>query len=332
MTISDWVKHLLSVVAWGMLVVAALAWLVLYRADDFWLGTLLGFGPRWALLIPWMFLILTSMKWYRRVLVPLGLAGVILVGPVLGLCVPWRPWGDGGSEGFSVKVLTLNTENGGGASRLPELITRQQPDIVTLQEWPRYQPLPDCLSEQRGWYCVRQTTIVLASRWPIVGSEFLISPNSRWSRPIGVRAQIDTPAGAITAYCVHLLSPRDGLGAVLGSRLAGLDELRENARQRGIDASALSRWVKEGSRPRLIAGDFNLLPESVIYRREFSSWQNAFSVAGSGWGRTKYTRWHGVRIDHVLADDHWRVTECQVLADAGSDHRPVVAELVLAAG
>jgi endonuclease/exonuclease/phosphatase (EEP) superfamily protein YafD len=52
-------------------------------------------------------------------------------------------------------------------------------------------------------------------------------------------------------------------------------------------------------------------------------------VAGWGYGYSKFTRWHGLRIDHVLADDNWRVANSYVADDHGGDHRPVVANLVL---
>jgi endonuclease/exonuclease/phosphatase (EEP) superfamily protein YafD len=69
--------------------------------------------------------------------------------------------------------------------------------------------------------------------------------------------------------------------------------------------------------------------DSAIYRRYWSAWQNAFSTAGLGFGYTKYTRRWGIRIDHVLAGDEWRVLEARVGPDLGGDHRPVVVKLEL---
>jgi len=41
------------------------------------------------------------------------------------------------------------------------------------------------------------------------------------------------------------------------------------------------------------------------------------------------TRWHAVRIDHILSSPEFRVRKAAVGPESGSDHRPVFAELEL---
>ena len=79
--------------------------------------------------------------------------------------------------------------------------------------------------------------------------------------------------------------------------------------------------------PVLLVGDFNTPPESVIFRRVWSGYANAFSDAGWGWGYTFRTRRTAVRIDHVLVGGGGRATTCWVGPDVGSPHRPVVADV-----
>jgi endonuclease/exonuclease/phosphatase (EEP) superfamily protein YafD len=76
-----------------------------------------------------------------------------------------------------------------------------------------------------------------------------------------------------------------------------------------------------------VAGDFNTPTRSAVYRESWTDLTNAFSAAGWGLGHTHFSRRIGVRIDHILASDHWHVTSCEVGPDVGSAHRPVVAEL-----
>ena len=109
----------------------------------------------------------------------------------------------------------------------------------------------------------------------------------------------------------------------------GLTELNEVNAQRQIEGAVVGTRLRELSAPLVVAGDFNLTTESAIYQREFAYLQNAFSRAGFGYGGTKYTRHHNVRIDHILSNAWWRVHRCEVVADVGSDHRPVIAELEL---
>ena len=79
--------------------------------------------------------------------------------------------------------------------------------------------------------------------------------------------------------------------------------------------------------PLLVAGDFNMPEESAIYRRHWSGLNNAFSCAGYGFGTSKETRWHGIRIDHVLLGPGWSCLHTQVGPHLGGDHRPMVADL-----
>jgi endonuclease/exonuclease/phosphatase (EEP) superfamily protein YafD len=119
------------------------------------------------------------------------------------------------------------------------------------------------------------------------------------------------------------------LEAVLWHGWSGLADLEETISKKNIEAEAVSKWIQTRREATLIAGDFNLTPESIIYRRQFGHLQNAFSMAGWGWGGTKFTRHHSVRIDHILANACWRVVRCEVCPDVGSDHRPVMAEFDL---
>jgi endonuclease/exonuclease/phosphatase family metal-dependent hydrolase len=74
-------------------------------------------------------------------------------------------------------------------------------------------------------------------------------------------------------------------------------------------------------------GDFNLPVESVIWQQYWSSFEDAFSAAGNGWGFTRINGWIRVRIDHVLLDDRLKAVGARVGADWGSDHLPLQAEV-----
>jgi len=92
------------------------------------------------------------------------------------------------------------------------------------------------------------------------------------------------------------------------------------------ESTLLSQWVLPYKNV-LIVGDFNMTTANPIYRKCWSRYTDVFSRAGHGFGYTKYTSWHGVRIDHVLCDDSWTAIHSEAGPDVGSDHRPVVAEL-----
>jgi vancomycin resistance protein VanJ len=302
------------------------AWGLLALADWHWVGTLLAFGPRWVMLMVVGIVAIGAAFWRPGALLPLGAAGAIVAGPVMGLCVSVRTWLPGKKSGMALRVLTCNTLVGRADSRLARLIAIEQPDVVALQEWPEERPLPCVLAE--GWHVMREQGLVLASRLPIAASQRFASPISP-SHTLGLRCELRTADGSVQFCVLHLRTPRKGLEAVLQDGWDGLDDLAEVTAQRRDEGAALGAWLRQCEGPLVVAGDFNLAPESSIYRGQFGWLQNAFSMAGWGWGATKVTRYHGVRIDHILGSRQWRFVRCNVGPDVGSDHRPVVAEMVL---
>lgn len=333
MQVANWRKRvwprMLGVLAWLLVALILIVWCTLAQlTDQHWVGTLLAFGPRWALLIPVSIVAIPATIWCRRALLPLFVAAMMVVGPVMGLCIPWRTWISATSTDRNrIKVLTCNTQYGHIDDRFDELIRRVEPDIVLFQEWPSERPPPTNLLS--GWEIARDEQLLVASRLPIVAFEPL-KRTERSHRTIGLHCELKLVGDSIQFFAIHLLTPRDGLEAVLSKHSGGLAELNEITERRAVDGKSVGLWMNHFSGPKVVAGDFNLTPESAIYHRWFGHLQNAFSNAGWGWGGTKFTRKHSVRIDHILADDSFEFMNCSVGPDVGSDHRPVVAEMVLA--
>src|SRR5437868_5835662 len=85
--------------------------LVLYGrscCDSHWLGTLFAFGPKWPLLLPIVALALPVGIWYRQLLVVLGAAGLLILGPVMGYAVPWRGYMQALGTGPTIRVVSCN--------------------------------------------------------------------------------------------------------------------------------------------------------------------------------------------------------------------------------
>lgn len=67
----------------------------------------------------------------------------------------------------------------------------------------------------------------------------------------------------------------------------------------------------------------------MIFRTYWGDLVEAFDRAGVGFGFTRYNGWIRLRIDHILAGPGLRPVRAEVLPDYGSDHRPLMADVVV---
>lgn len=322
-----------AVLAWGYLVLVIGAWVLLRVAADKWLpATVLLFGPRWLLLLPLLVLVVPAFLLNRRGLIPLTIAGLVVSGPVMGLCTSWRGMagGEPREKAPLLRVITYNAGEGGTREEaVARLVDREGPDVLVVDEW---RDAGTALLPKLGknWHVAEHISTAVFSRFPIksvrrLGAEHL---RKHWRAP-ALKCELETPYGIIYVVGVHLETPREGLEALCWSPLRGGAEMDQTTADRRLESELASQMAAEVEGPVVIAGDFNMPVESTIYRQYWQNWQNAFSIAGLGYGQTKFTRFFGVRIDHVLASSEWEVLGARVGANLGGDHRPLLVDLQL---
>ena len=308
-----------------MVVAASIA--IQFLADRMWPATILAFGPRWVLAVPLLPLALAALRHPRKhtaigLLAVLSLATLLIVGPVMDVRL-----GTGRASGIAdVRVMTFNL----GESRmtgkdLDVLMRAEGVDVAALQECPFY----DLEPARFGWHFFYGGDLCLVSRFPFTVLDEP-DPATVWMRygrrPL--RFAVDGPRGTFQLLNVHFETVRGGLDALRTHGWRALAEFSLNRQQAERDSRSARARISADSRPLLVAGDFNLPVESAIYRQQWGDLVNAFSRCGRGLGHTKFTSLHGVRIDHVLASDHWSCTDARVLqAQAGGDHAPLVVDL-----
>ncbi len=331
-------RRVLGVAAWCYLLMLLGAWALLYFGGDrWWFATVMLFAPRWIYGVPLpVMLPLMPLAGPRGIAVLLA-SGAVLLGPIMGLCLPWQAAGAAG-DGRALRVLTANVH---GTAFYPTalrlLMEQASPDVVAFQEFPgdEHKLLDKVLPT--GWHVHRTGQLVVASRWPISRVEpHLRQPSGRWPSPNALYCVVESPFGPVGVCCVHLHSPQSGLAHVLDrttlvrpGRSGPLVELIERRRQEADDVAG---WLARFDAPCIVAGDLNMPVDSVIYRTAWGAYRNAFCQAGLGFGATKRTPvlgWeYGLRIDHVLLGGHWRAHHAWVAPSIGSDHLPLVAEVV----
>jgi endonuclease/exonuclease/phosphatase (EEP) superfamily protein YafD len=313
------------------LLIAAVMWSL---GDRTVIGTVLLFMGRWVFLLPLALLVPVAL-WLRPVaLLPLLAAALVVVGPIMGFRTGWRrilPR----REGVHLRVATFNAEGGRILVQvLPTLLDRWDAQVVAFQECGP--ELAAVATHIPGWYGVASRDLCLMSRYPILDS--LVMDRSALNRVkqsesdrIGgagyvTRVVLDAPAGPLHVVDLHLETPRKGLE---GFMVGDLQRLRLNTEIRDIESHRARLWVDSAGAPLLVLGDFNTPVESRIFQEHWGDFDDAFSVAGTGFGYTKYNGWIRARIDHVLAGDRWRIDRARVGRDAYSDHRPLIVDLTL---
>ncbi len=293
---------------------------------EFWPFHLLLYGPRWLLFLPALALV-PSVAWLRLrwPALALGMALTLFVG-ISGLNVPWRNLVCSREESPArLRLLTCNVQRGDlRTDELARLVREAQPDVILLQECSLEDP--HAIVDREGWHVRSAGEFCLASRHPIVDFEVLRRPDKLY-RIVAVRATVSCFGELVPVVSVHLMTPRRGLEAIIGSPLEGIGAFREVAAVQRFESGLVRHWIEQTPGLILVAGDFNLTVEHPVYRRDWSDYRDAFSWASWGFGHTMFTRLIGLRIDHILCGIDWRPTSCWVGPDVGSAHRPIIADL-----
>ena len=315
------------IVALAYLAVACLCTAMLWWGGDRdLLPTLLLFAGRWVLLLPLALLVPAALVVSRRALVPLAAATSVVLFPFMGL----RVGSSGATGGAALRVVSFNTAaNPAFAPLLEQSLAEWGADVVLFQECSG--ALVAALRRRTGWHSAANGSLCIASRYPIAQTAMMPREDLERTLEAGFggsgfvhRHTIDTPRGPVRIGNVHLETVRKGLQ---GYRSADFRRFEGSLVVREAESRRAREWMRTQD-VEIVAGDFNMPVESRIYRDAWGDLTNAFSRAGRGVGYTRYNGWIRVRIDHVLHGDRWETRAARVLPDAGSDHRPVMAELV----
>ncbi|SEL71066.1 Uncharacterized conserved protein YafD, endonuclease/exonuclease/phosphatase (EEP) superfamily [Colwellia chukchiensis] len=282
------------------------------------------FGPRWWLLVVvlglfcfWRYL---SMR--QRLLSPLL---ILLSLNYLDLQLPSMGSYFSASTGPEISLLSANIGGGGSIKSLENIGFGKKPDIVLLQEARRVS-LAKVFSHYPYKECV--SGLCIFSQFPFQKTQVL---NRRlfggWG-DFAVFYQVHTPLGTVSLANVHFETPRSILMGLI-YRYFDFQLAKSVESNRQFESDLVSLWSQSTSNT-FIVGDFNMPQDENIYQRNFSHLNNAIDTKGIGFNATKHTSWYGVRIDHILYSDDFKITAVEVIDSSSGDHRPVMATFRLA--
>lgn len=204
-------------------------------------------------------------------------------------------------------------------------IAAWQPDIVLLQEVSpvEVQDVANALYGGHGDYRFHDYNGIV-TRWKI----------KREVRNPAFREQqvtIQDPAGReIEVVNVHLTSAATDLRLWSPSAWHEHREVRQQRRQElSIALQLLAQTAPFPDRPTLLGGDFNSPASDPVHHLLARDFTDVFSAAGSGWGDTFQRRVPILRLDCLYTTRQFTPVRCQAVTSRNTDHRLVVADLLL---
>lgn len=271
----------------------------------------------------------------QQTLLVMALTALLLWGAgVFGLRQPARPLFAAVAEQRHLRVMTWNAHflNQNSAAFLAA-IAAEQPDLIAIQELGA--PLAEAIRNQlrasfpfQELYPARNPAgMAILSRYPFVTTtppDF--NPSSGCNCHL---VTIDWAGQPLTLVNTHPWPPKTGL---TGGSTFEFDT--EN--QDRIFDQLLAR-IEQVDGPLLVVGDLNTMPIQANYRRLTQLLQDAYVTSGVGPASTfpvarKAQSWFRqplLRIDYIFYNTVWQAQKTWVGTIAGSDHRYVMADLVL---
>ena len=250
-------------------------------------------------------------------------AGAALVGVVIS-AVPLFPYVS--SEALSTAVATSREETfrvvsfnvwfrNPDMARTAQYIEQSQADAVVLLELtpPQAEMLLPLLPSY-PYYHIEPSRMGAAvfTKWPVLEAESVpLAPGGA----VAARLKLDWRGAPVTVLGVHLNWP-------LGPR---------NSEFRNQELNQLVEFSKAQPEPLIVAGDFNLTPWSEYFSDALEESGLHDAARGFGLARSWPAQFApaGIRIDHCLLSPQWRSVATRVGPWLGSDHLPIVADLLL---
>ena len=283
-----------------------------------WLVLIALYSPSWwaiILLFPWLLGWRSITKWHW-----LALPFVLLSAAYFADVHMPQPLDTQPAEFVS---LSANLGNMKSAEALAQLMQQHNVDVALFQE-----AKPDKLSEvaNAGWQVLCDAGLCIASRHMFSVEHTLSRKVIAGYGNFAIIYRLTTASTGISLVNVHFETPRPALESLIHLH-PDSTALKQRQDDRALQATLISEWAQAQSGPLIIAGDFNMPVLSPLYRRFFAPFGNAVSAKPAGvLNYTKYTRWHGIRIDHQLYAGGLQPVSSAVLTLPGADHRPVLVK------
>jgi len=188
-----------------------------------------------------------------------------------------------------------------------------------------------------------ESGVIIFSRYPIVSTRQVWYENDPLKGHESlISADISVNGKMIRVFTTHLQSVlfrrkdfhdmeiiRNVEDSLIEASKSIVKKLKRAYGFRSSQADLVRTELDASPYPAVICGDFNDVPNSYTYFRIRGSRQDAYTKKGFGIGRTYVYLSPTLRIDYIMADEKFKVLQCNKFALPYSDHHPVIADLQL---
>ena len=258
----------------------------------------------------------------------LPLAGCLIyqlrwIWPYSGLAAPEVNTADAAeiAAGPSLRVLTSNVLMDNRESHLLiERVRAERPDVLLVVETDRWwqERLDEALDDMPHRVACpldNRYGMHLYSRLPLSEAhvDFLVEDDIP-----SIAARVELGGGELRLHAVHPTPPAPGES--------------ESSAARDAELLTLAETLEGVTEPVVVTGDLN----DVAWSRTTQLFRKKSGLldprVGRGMFNTFHVDWPFLRwpLDHFFVSNHYRVVEMRRLESVGSDHFPVLIELVLA--
>ena len=217
-------------------------------------------------------------------------------------------------------------------TKLIDFIKKEAPDVLSLQEYHPHKNI-DLSSFKYKFEKLSGKKVkygqAIFSQYPIVNTGSIEFPKTSNN---AIFADIVKNNDTIRIYNVHLQSLRinpkvENLKNEDSDRL--LKRVSQTFEKQQSQAELFLEHKEKSPYKIIVSGDFNNTAFSYVYKEIKGDLNDAFKVSGNGFGRTYDFKFFPVRIDFILADKDFEVTNFKTFNEKYSDHYPVLASFKL---
>jgi endonuclease/exonuclease/phosphatase family metal-dependent hydrolase len=216
--------------------------------------------------------------------------------------------------------------------KIIDFIREKAPDVISFQEYHPHKNIDLSIFKYKFEKLSGKKTKygqAIFSQYPIINSGSVAFPNTSNN---AIFVDIVKKEDTIRVYNVHLQSLRinadvDKLAQEDSERL--FKSVGQTFEMQQFQTELFLKHKKQCKYKMIICGDFNNTAFSYVYKEIKGDLQDAFKVAGNGFGRTYDFKFFPTRIDFILVDNAFQIDSFKTFDIQYSDHFPVMANISL---